>query len=483
MISESVRVRFAPSPTGIMHLGNIRAALMNFLYARQKNGTFILRIEDTDATRNYDIGAQQILKDLAWLDLVYDEGPIKNGPYAPYFQSERDELYKKHLTLLAEKNVIYRCFCTEQELEQKRLRQQALKLPPRYDRTCARLTHDEIEENLSNNMPFCWRFKLDSNAHVTIHDLARGDVTFEFKNFSDFLLTRTDGSFTFLFANFVDDMLMRITHVFRGEDHLSNTANQAAMYHAFNQPLPIYWHMPILCNTTGQKLSKRDFGFSLHDLQKAGYLPEAICNYLTIIGTSFDEEIMDMSQLIAQAKLDNPHTAGIVKYDVNKLNWLNRKWISLLDITVLAERCIPFLKDVYSSAHNLSREQLAQLLEPIRTDLTTLSDAVSSLKFYFESPEITAADFDACIPAKEVSLLVQIISDNLPHISSAQLFVENTKRDAQQAQIQLKHLFWFLRLALIGSTKGPAIHIIIEMLQAEESFNRIKKAIDLLTHN
>src|SRR5581483_5841986 len=240
-----VRVRFAPSPTGMMHLGNVRTALINFLFAHQKNGTFILRIEDTDAQRMLDPNAQQILADLEWLGLHYDEGPLTQGPYAPYFQSQRSSVYEETRALFESKNLIYRCFCTEQELAKKRDRQIALKLPPRYDRTCAHLSADQIKENIDANMPFIWRFKLNHERSITITDLAHGTITFDLSHFSDFPISRQDGSFTFMFANFVDDYLMKITHIFRGEDHLSNTANQAAMFDALNIPLPIYWHMPI----------------------------------------------------------------------------------------------------------------------------------------------------------------------------------------------------------------------------------------------
>src|SRR5579863_4599044 len=259
---QKVRVRFAPSPTGMMHLGNVRAALINFLFAHQKKGTFVLRIEDTDAQRMLDPEAKKIIEDLAWLGLTYDEGPHVGGPYAPYFQSERMNLYQEKLHLLKEKNLIYRCFCSEEELAKRRDRQQALKLPPRYDRTCLALSEKEINHLLDNNTLFIWRFKLDHQRSVTITDLAHGETTFKLSNFSDFAITRQDGSFTFIFANFVDDLLMKITHIFRGEDHLSNTANQAALFAAAGAPLPIYWHLPILCNLEGKKLSKRDFGFS-----------------------------------------------------------------------------------------------------------------------------------------------------------------------------------------------------------------------------
>ena len=240
---QKVRVRFAPSPTGMMHLGNVRAALINFLFASQKKGAFILRIEDTDAQRMFDPKAQKIIDDLLWLGITYNEGPHVGGPYAPYYQSARTDLYPQQRAIFEEKKLIYRCFCTEQELEKKRLRQQVLKLPPRYDRTCLALSQTEIDHLLAQNSPYIWRFKCDHNLSLTITDFAYGTITFDMSNFSDFAVTRQNGSFTFIFANFVDDLLMDITHIFRGADHLSNTAYQAALFHSVNAPLPTYWHL------------------------------------------------------------------------------------------------------------------------------------------------------------------------------------------------------------------------------------------------
>ena len=327
MHNSIVRVRFAPAPTGMMHLGNIRSALINALYAKRYNGTFVLRIEDTDTDRNYDPNAVEITCDLEWLGLTFNEGPGKGGPHAPYFQSQRTALYQEKLQLLINSGHVYRCFCSEEELEQRRERQRALKLPPRYDRTCLGLDAATIEKYLAENIPFIWRFKLDHDQSITITDLAHKEVTFELKHFSDFPLTRQDGSVTFMFANCVDDIDMEITHVFRGEEHLSNTAGQAALYGAFQKPLPTYWHLPLLCNANGKKLSKRDFGFSLRDLKNEGFTPEAILNYLAIIGGSYQEEIMSFDELANTIDLAHPAKTGSITYDVEKFRWVNRKWI------------------------------------------------------------------------------------------------------------------------------------------------------------
>lgn len=479
---HKIRVRFAPSPTGMMHLGNVRAALINYLFAQQKQGTFILRIEDTDAQRMFDPQAQKIIEDLAWLGLTYNEGPHVGGPHAPYYQSERTHLYQKQLDFFKEKNTIYRCFCTEQELEKTRLRQQALKLPPRYDRTCLRKTQEEIDHLLAEKTPFIWRFKCDHTLALTINDLAHGNITFHLGNFSDFAITRQDGSFTFIFANFVDDLLMEVTHIFRGEDHLSNTANQAALFHAANAQLPTYWHLPILCNLEGKKLSKRDFGFSLRDLKDAGFLPEAVGNYVSIIGGSFKEEIMPLSGLAANFNFENINSSGHITYDVEKLKWVNKQWIMNYNPEKLTAQCRPYLEAAYESAHKTDDATLTQLLQTIKSDLTTTHDAVAALQFYFVEPHVIQADIEACIPASSYAVIHSVISEH-KHLlqDNGAEFTAQIKNAAKSNNLPLKELFWFLRLAMTGKTNGPGIAELIGMLGAMVALKRIEKSLNLIT--
>lgn len=481
MASPSIRVRFAPAPTGTMHIGNIRTALLNYLFAKQRGGTFVLRIEDTDPERNFDPGAIQIQADLAWLNLTFDEGPAKGGPYAPYLQSERLSIYQEKLDELKQKKVIYPCFCTEEELEKKRERQRALKQPPRYDRTCYNLSPEAIQARMANKDPYIWRMLVDHSLIIKITDLAHGMVTFELKNFSDFALTRTDGSFTFLFANFVDDLTMKMTHVFRGEDHLSNTANQAAMYHAFNAPLPTFWHMPILCSVDGKKLSKRDFGFSLNDLKKTGFLPEAINNYLAIIGSSFEQEIMDLPTLTKAMKFDNMHASGTVKYDVEKLRWVNHQWINKLTPQELAARTLPFLEAVYPQAKSLPVDTLSAILQTLKSDLYTLADATKALAFYFAKPTITNDALYECVAAERIKSRAALLTRHQDKLDSLDAFLAAAKQDAQQEKIPYKEICWLLRLGLMGQINGPSIHDLIVILGPEESKARIVALLQLLS--
>lgn len=476
MSTGHVRVRFAPSPTGFMHLGNVRAALINYLFARQKNGTFILRIEDTDPQRNVDENGVHIIADLAWLGLAYQEGPIIDGPFKPYYQSQRAPIYEKFLRELELKALVYRCFCTIQDLEKKRERQIALKMPPRYDRTCLKLSQDILNKNLANSTPFIWRFMLEAET-VSITDLARGTIEYDLKNFSDFPLTRQDGSFTFIFANFVDDLTMEITHIFRGEDHLSNTALQAALYKAFNTPIPIFWHLPIICNVEGKKLSKRDFGFSLSDLREAGFLPEAINNYLTIIGGSFEQEIMTLEELITTLNFDTLHAAGQIRYDLEKLEWVNHKWISKLSPLDIAERCHPYLVHAYPQSATLQPAELAELIKPVQSDMTTLADCVKVLEFYFKKPIIS----DEALASRKLpeyqeflrTLIIKQTADTLV----PETFVSEITTECKAQKIPAKEIFALVRLALTGYPHGPSIKDLINILGIPETLSRLKRLV------
>lgn len=475
--NNAIRVRFAPAPTGMMHLGNVRTALMNYLFAKQKSGTFIIRIEDTDQQRNYDPMALKIISDLQWLGLDYDEGPVKQGPYAPYFQSQRTTIYQKYIEELKAKNLIYRCFCSTEELEKKRQRQIALKTPPRYDRTCLKRSPTEIEHLLNEQKPFIWRVLLNQDKTITIHDLSHGSITFDFKNFSDFPLTRTDGTITFLFANFVDDMVMKMTHVIRGEDHLTNTANQAALYEMFEVSIPTFWHLPILCNADGKKLSKRDFGFSLNDLIEAGYLPEAIDNYLaTIGGGTFEQEIMSLDDLIEKMNFENIHSTGHVRYDVEKLRWFNHKWIERISPEELSKRSLPFILKVFPQA-NQDLHKLTKLLQTIKSELYLLADAPAVLTFIYFAPEVTPTDLLKSIPQEQITAISSLVTKHLGEITNALFFVDLIKKDAKENNIPLKQLFIFMRMALMGKEHGPSIVELIEMLGTHEATERLKKLL------
>lgn len=466
--TQHVRVRFAPSPTGWMHLGNVRTALINALFAKKYNGTFVLRIEDTDANRLVDPGGKKIMEDLAWLHLQHDEGPD--------YQSQRHDLYQKYFALLQEKNMVYRCFETHEELEQKRMRQVALGLPPRYDRAALSLTPEQIEKNLSENKPFIWRFKLPETS-IAINDIACGTITFDMSNFSDFALTRPDGSFTFIFANCVDDIDMRITHVIRGNDHLTNTADQAALYQAFGSPIPTFYHLPLICSLDGKKLSKRDFGASLEDLKQAGYLAEAICNYLGIIGSSFKEEIMTLDELAMALTFSTSSPSGHVRYDGEKLRWINHQWITRLSQEELTIRCRPFLEQKISAIRALSDQEIGALLTHIKTDLVTLADAPDLLIWLFEHPTIGADALTDLNAAAYKTVFASLVAEQKATGADT---VSALKQLCQKENCAVKNALMLTRVALTGKSNGLAVAEIINMLGAEETQKRLALFVELL---
>ena len=284
MISDEVRVRFAPSPTGFLHVGGLRTALFNYLFARNSGGKFILRIEDTDRARYVEGAVDNLITTLRWAGLDYDEGPVVGGDFGPYVQSERLAIYKKHVDVLLEKRVAYRCFCTPERLDAMRKEQEKKKLQPKYDRTCLSLSENEIEANLSAGKPYVVRLKVPDNVTIKFSDIIRGDVEFASERVDDQVLLKSDGYPTYHLANVVDDHLMNISHVIRGEEWLSSTPKHVLLYEAFGWELPKFAHLPLLLNPDRSKLSKRQGDVAVEDYRDKGYLKEALVNFVALLG-------------------------------------------------------------------------------------------------------------------------------------------------------------------------------------------------------
>lgn len=477
-MSEKIRVRFAPSPTGFMHIGNIRAALMNYLFVHQKDGKFVLRIEDTDQSRNIDEAGLNILTILRWLSLKYNEGPVIGGNFGPYLQSERRDKYKKLLDDLINNQLVYRCFCTKELLAEKRNQQIEQGKPPRYDKSCRILSADKIKAKLAGDIPFIWRFKLNEDAVFEIQTLERGIVKFEMKNFTDFPLTRQDGSFTFLFTNFVDDYLMQITHVIRGEDHLTNTATQAALFNAFAFPLPKFWHLPMICSADGKKLSKRDFGFGVQELREEGFLPQAILNYLAILGTSFEQEIQSLGELTKNYNFQKISSTGSIKFDLEKLKWVNHKWIERLSATKLSEYVKPFLHDQIPASMGLDDKKLEFILEKVKTDLKTLKDIGSVIKFYFEDPKVDIKEVEEKFGKDKSDIALKLIRDNLDIYNKTDLFLDVLKKESKNHGLKIREIFGTLRYLLTGTFNGISIHDLFEILPDDVIGDRLNQLND-----
>jgi glutamyl-tRNA synthetase len=463
---SSFRTRFAPSPSGTLHIGNLRSALMSFLCAKESNGTFILRIEDTDQTRTEDRFLQQIYHFLSIMNLIPDEGPQQGGKYTPYIQSERTAIYETYLALFKEKGLIYRCFQTETELEERRKKQAELKLPPRHIKQ--ELSAAEEKTLLEDASPFVWRLSLPKKS-VHIIDKVKGTMSFNLSHFADVPLTRQDGSCTFLFANFVDDITMNITYVIRGEEHISNTAVQAYMYEAINQPLPLFYHLPLIGDQEGKKLSKRNFGFNIQDLLNEGFLPEAIINYLIIIGGSYKEEIFTLEEAIEKKLFSENKSAGMITYDVKKLLWVNKKWIQKLPDQA-------FLSRLEKSYPNTKGE--AQLALALKHEIHTLKECADIIEKIN-----TIAD---TAPTKQVESVYKKIAEEtiIPFLQSQTenyitwLDLKNIlDKKAEEINIQKTNLYKAFRYLLIRSEEGISLALLCKHITVNDMIKKISISI------
>jgi nondiscriminating glutamyl-tRNA synthetase len=473
---SSIRVRFAPSPTGFMHLGNVRAALMNFLFAKQKQGTFILRIEDTDNERNFDEAKQRISEDLAWLGLTYTEGPGVGGDFGPYEQSARHHLYKEKLAELIRINRVYRCFCTPEHLDAKRKEQLTAGKPPRYDRNCLRYPSHAVKQKLEVGMPFIWRFKINDGQALSIDTLNGNTVDFNMEHFSDFAITRSDGSYTFLFVNFVDDWLMKISHVIRGEDHLSNTALQAALYDVFMIDMPVFWHLPIICNNKGEKLSKRDFGFSLTDLRDAGFIPEAITNYLAIMGISISEEVQSLESLSKLIVFEKINLHGGINYDLEKLTWFNQKWLSKLTPSDFITRSMPHVEAHFKKPITLD-PRTCQAFGLIQPEARTLLEVPKLLEFYLGSPTFNFETLHQEVSAEKVAAVRSLIAQT-PWQEPALNVLDAYKAKAKENGISMKELLVTVRFLLTGSTHGLGVIDLFKLLNSATLQERLQPSAE-----
>lgn len=388
-MSDSVRVRFAPSPTGKLHIGGARTAIYNWAFARANGGTFILRIDDTDPTRSTDENTQIILRAMRWLGLDWDEGPEVGGDFGPYSQTERLDLYKQTAERLLAEGKAYPCFCTPEQLAADREAAQARKDPFQgYQRRCRDLTPQEAQARIDAGEPYVLRIKVPENrGNVVINDAVHGEVTFDAKELDDFVIFRSDGTPTYNFATVVDDALMGITHVIRGDDHLSNTPRQVMVYEAMGAPVPTFAHISMILGADGKKLSKRHGATSVEEYRDAGYLSDAFVNYLALLGWSLDGEttVIPRDVLASKFSLDriskNPAT-----FDPKKLDWMNAEYINAMDDKTFADEIMlpqlieAGLIDEGFEADEAWVDALAAIVRP-RTKMPTDAAAVAAPVF------------------------------------------------------------------------------------------------------
>lgn len=490
----SVRVRFAPSPTGPLHVGGVRTALFNWLFAKQNNGKFILRIEDTDTARSERRYEEGIMEALEWLGLYWDEGPNpellraseqekkeKNqyiGEYGPYRQSERVNIYKRYLEKLLEENRAYWCYCSREELEAERQAMLAQGLPPKYSGHCSNL-----KEPPPGKKEGAIRFRTP-NVKVEFKDIIRGKVVFDASLFGDFIIARNLESPLFNFSGAVDDWEMKISHVIRGEEHLSNTPKQILIQKALGFDTPVYAHIPLILNPDRSKLSKRFAETSVLKYREDGYLPEALINFLVLLGwhPTDDREILSLEDLIKEFNIKRVQKAGAI-FNQEKLDWLNNQYLKNLDAEDLAEKLMPLLhrENIYPEKHFL-----VKIVEVERERIKKLADFPSNANFFFKLPNYEAKML--LWKQRTISQTKETLQKILAILNEFEEEKDEIEKAAfYQALLPLINqegrgeVLWPLRVAVSGQLASPDPLDIIKVLGLKETKRRIQIAVDKLT--
>lgn len=483
---SEVRVRFAPSPTGYLHIGGARTALFNWLFARKMGGKLILRIEDTDTERLKEDSVSQILTSLKWLGLNWDEGPEAGGECGPYYQSERRELYSKYAQQLLDEGKAYYCFCTPADLEAEREKQRAAKQPFRYARTCRDLDPEVAKARAAAGEPYSVRIKIPTEGSITVHDLIHGDVTFNMDQFDDFVIVKSNGMPTYNFAVVVDDHLMGMTHVLRAEEHLSNTPKQLLIYEALGFEPPKFGHMPMILAPDRSKLSKRHGATSVEEFRAQGYLLEAIINYLTLLGwgPGDEREIFTLEETVKLFELEQMSKKAAV-YDTKKLTWMNGQYLSELPLEkILPEAETFFIKDGLVTKEWLAenKEYFAKLVDTVRVRVKTLQEVADASAYFFKDVEAydekgvakhfkpeAAELLEKCIAALE--------ADEVFDLTSTEAIYNKIAADNGLALGKVIHP---TRLALTGRTVSPGMFDVMVLLGKEKTLARMRKAVEYI---
>jgi len=486
-MNTSVRVRFAPSPTGYPHVGNIRTALFEWLFARHYGGSLIIRIEDTDVARKVEGAVEAILDSLRWLGLDWDEGPEVGGKYGPYFQSQRLDIYRELAERLVSQGDAYYCYCSPQRLKEMRAEQMRRKQPPSYDRHCRYLSQEERAKKQAEGIIPVVRFKIPLDGQTRFNDLIRGEVAFENNTLDDFVLLKSDGYPTYHLANVIDDHLMEISHVLRAEEWLSSVPRHLLLYQALGFEPPQFAHLPMILGTDRAKLSKRHGAVSITEYRDQGYLPETMVNFLALLGWSLDDrtEILSRQELIDNFSLERvSRTAAIFNHD--KLNWMNGVYIRRLSLEDFTQQALPFLDRGLPPEvkRPLSIDYVRQIMPLIQERARTLAEVAELAQFFF----VDELDYESSL----------LIVKNMNQESTAQALKVGQQRLEQlevftaesleallrplAVELGLKtgQLFGTLRVAVTGRTAAPPLFQTMAVLGKEQCLSRIKAALDRL---
>lgn len=505
--SSNIRVRIAPSPTGMVHIGNLRTILYNYLFAKNSKGTFVIRIEDTDQSRFVEGAMENLLQVLQWAGIEADEGPYltkdnkikEKGELGPYTQSKRLDIYKQQVDDLLDKNKAYPCFCTKKRLEDLRAGQMINNQPPKYDNFCRNLSKKEAQSMLDSRAPYVIRFKMPENKEVVAKDLIRGDIVVNTKNLDDYVLIKADGFPTYHLANVVDDHFMKISHVLRGEEWIASTPKHVLLYEAFGWQPPALAHLPTLLNKQKKKLSKRDGDTTVQDFIESGYLKDAIINFIALLGwnAGTDQEIYTLNELIKQFSLDNVHKASAV-FDLDKLDWLNGAYLRELSSEKFYEACLPYLVTsklltpkagdviINNTGEKVKPSQIQKILDLEKSRIKKLNEIPEAVQFFFEEKlKYKAGDLvwkksDSAKTKKNLQELEKLLSklkkENFTEKNLEKLLFEHIEKN----NLDTGSVLWPMRFSLSGKAKSPGPFEIAVALGQETTVQRLKDAITKL---
>jgi glutamyl-tRNA synthetase len=485
MQSDNVRVRFAPSPTGYLHVGGARTALFNYLFAKHVGGTFILRIEDTDRNRFVEGALGEIYESLKWLGLTWDEGPDKEGPHGPYIQSQRIDLYKKHANELIEKGFAYRCFCTPQRLEEVRLSREKEKLLTGYDRHCRNLSKEEERKLLDEGKPFIIRLKIPQDRIIVFNDMIRGNIEYKSEILDDLVLLKTDGFPTYHLANVVDDHEMAITHVLRGDEWIASTPRHVLLYEAFGWTPPLFSHMPVILDASGGKLSKRKGAASVMDYKNRGILPDSLFNFLAFLGwapgSGDEREKMTREEIIQAFSLEKISPKAAV-FDEKKLDWMNGRYLA----ESRAENLVPEASRLWKEKGMIPTDRqdndpyLLAVVRMLKDRSKRITEIVDNSFYFFKDPAVYEEKAAKKYFKPEIVPVLQSLVDKLSGLDAfTQAAIDSIYHDyAETSGIGLGDLVHPTRLAISGVSFGPGLFELMEILGKETVIRRIKTAID-----
>jgi len=485
-MSGSVRVRFAPSPTGMPHVGNIRTALFNWLFARHHGGSFIVRIEDTDVARTVKGAVEAILDSLRWLGLDWNEGPEVGGDYGPYLQSQRLEIYRAAAERLVKQGHAYLCYCSSERLEEMRKEQVRRKQPPGYDRRCRNLTEKERAAHEASGIIPVVRFRTPLEGQIRFQDLIRGEVVFDAATIDDFVLLKSDGYPTYHLANVVDDHLMKISHVLRADEWLSSTPRHVLLYDAFGYEPPQFAHLPMILGSDRSKLSKRHGATSVIEYRDRGYLREAVVNFLALLGWSLDDktEIMSRDELVQNFSIERISRTGAI-FSQEKLAWMNGVYVRRLSTEEMVERVVPFLESGLPKAvkRPIARDYVRLIVPLIQERVRVLSEAPELAEFFFvdDLDYETALLLEKGLDRGGAIAALGASRDRLDNCSFDASSLEGVLRPlAAELGLKTGELFGLLRVAVTGRTAAPPLFETMAALGRERCLKRIESAINNL---